>query len=104
MKQSGWRVALLLLVTTLPVQAATTHTCKVYFKEADKFIEYISQREDLKHNMPEIKGNFEQSKKQIRSAPLAEQKVICEKEMQELNSLNKMFGPKEETSLNKIVK
>lgn len=51
--------------------------------------------------MPEIKGNFEQSKKRIMAASLTEQKAICEKEMQELNSLNKMFGPKEETVLNK---
>lgn len=101
MKQCWWGVALLLLSTTLPVQATTAHACRVYFKEADKFIQYISQREDLKHNMPEIKGNFEQSKKQIMSASVKEQKVICEKEMQELNSLNKMFGPKEETALNK---
>ncbi|WP_193015836.1 DUF5339 family protein [Proteus sp. FME41] len=101
MKQCWWSATLLLLVTTLPAQAATTHACRVYFKEADKFIQYISQREDLKHNMPEIKGNFEQSKKKIMTAPLTEQKIICEKEMQELNSLNKMFGPKEETALNK---
>lgn len=94
---------LLLLATTLPTQAATTHTCRVYFKEADNFIQYISQREDLKHNIPEIKGNFEQNKKQIRSASPAEQKIICEKGMQELNSLNKMFGPKpkEDSTLNK---
>ncbi|MBI6216471.1 DUF5339 family protein [Proteus sp. DFP240708] len=101
MKQCWWGVALLLLSTTLPAQASTAHACRVYFKEADKFIQYISQREDLKHNIPEIKANFEQSKKQIMTAPLANQKVICDKEMQELNSLNKMFGPKEETVLNK---
>lgn len=101
MKQCWWGVALLLLSTALPAQASTAHACRAYFKEADKFIQYISQREDLKHNMPEIKANFEQSKKQIMTAPLAEQKVICDKEMQELNSLNKMFGPKEETVLNK---
>ncbi|MBG6027141.1 MULTISPECIES: DUF5339 family protein [Proteus] len=101
MKQCWWGVALLLLSITLPAQASTAHACRVYFKEADRFIHYISQREDLKHNMPEIKANFEQSKKQIMTAPLAEQKVICDKEMQELNSLNKMFGPKEETALNK---
>ncbi|QKJ49331.1 DUF5339 domain-containing protein [Proteus vulgaris] len=101
MKQCWWGVALLLLSTTLPAQASIAHACRVYFKEADKFIQYISQREDLKHNMPEIKANFEQSKKQIMTAPLANQKVICDKEMQELNSLNKMFGSKEETVLNK---
>ncbi|CRL61145.1 DUF5339 family protein [Proteus vulgaris] len=101
MKQCWWSLTLLLLLTTLPAQASTAHACRVYFKEADKFIQYISQREDLKHNIPEIKGNFEQSKKQIMAAPLTEQKVICDKEMQELNSLNKMFGPKEETVLNK---
>ncbi|AYY82268.1 MULTISPECIES: DUF5339 family protein [Proteus] len=101
MKQCWWGVVLLLLSTALPAQASTTHACRVYFKEADKFIQYISQREDLKHNMPEIKGNFEQSKKRIMAASLTEQKAICEKEMQELNSLNKMFGPKEETVLNK---
>ncbi|EST57454.1 DUF5339 domain-containing protein [Proteus hauseri] len=101
MKQCWWSVALLLLSTTLPVQASTAHACQVYFKEADRFIQYISQREDLKHNMPEIKANFEQSKKQIMTTPLAEQKVICDKEMLELNNLNKMFGPKKETTLNK---
>ncbi|MBG3080992.1 DUF5339 domain-containing protein [Proteus mirabilis] len=101
MKQYWWSLALLLLLITLPTQASMAHACRVYFKEADKFIQYISQREDLKHNIPEIKGNFEQSKKQIMAAPLTEQKVICDKEMQELNSLNKMFGPKEETVLNK---
>ncbi|MBG2874576.1 DUF5339 domain-containing protein [Proteus alimentorum] len=101
MKHCWSGVALLLLSITLPAQASTAHACRVYFKEAERFIQYISQREDLKHNMPEIKANFEQSKKQIMTAPLAEQKVICDKEMQELNSLNKMFGPKEETALNK---
>ncbi|WP_368911054.1 DUF5339 family protein [Proteus vulgaris] len=101
MKQRWWIIVLLLLSTTLPAQASTVHACQVYFKEADKFIQYISQREDLKHNMPEIKANFEQSKKLIMTTPLTKQKAICDKEMQELNSLNKMFGPKEETTLNK---
>ena len=94
MKKSGWAAILLLLVITLPAQAATAHTCRVYFKEADKFLKFIAQRDDLKRNMPEIKGNFEQNKKQITTASLTEQKIICEKGMKELENLNKMFGPK----------
>lgn len=95
MKSLWWGVALLLLSTTLSVQASTAHTCRVYFQEADKFLAYISTRDDLKHNMPEISSNFEQNKKQISAASLTKQKEICEKGMQELKSLNEMFGPKE---------
>ena len=63
-----------------------------------KFLQYIATRDDLKQNMPEIKGNFEQNKKLISSSTLKEQKAICEKGMQELDNLNKMFGPKEATA------
>lgn len=97
--KSRWGIStLLLFVTTFSVQAATSQTCRVYFKEADKFLQYIATRDDLKQNMPEIKGNFEQNKKLISSSTLKEQKAICEKGMQELDNLNKMFGPKEATA------
>lgn len=95
MKSRWCGVALLLLSTTLSAQASTAHICRVYFQEADKFLAYISTRDDLKHNMPEINGNFEQNKKQISAASLTKQKEICEKGMLELKSLNEMFGPKE---------
>lgn len=100
MKQCWWGVVLLLLSTIFSAQAATAHNCRVYFQEADKFLKYISTRDDLKHNMPEIEGNFEQNKQQITTASLSEQKEICDKGMQELEDLNKMFGPKE-TARNK---
>lgn len=98
MKQRWLAGIFFLLVISLPAQATTAHTCRVYFQEADKFLKYISDREDLKNNMPEIKGNFEQNKKQISTASLSEQKKICENGMQELDNLNKMFGPKEKDS------
>ncbi|HDT2997879.1 TPA: DUF5339 domain-containing protein [Proteus mirabilis] len=81
--KSHWGIStLLLFVSTFSVQAATSQTCRVYFKEADKFLQYIATRDDLKQNMPEIKGNFEQNKKLISSSALKEQKAICEKGMQ----------------------
>lgn len=93
--KSRWGIStLLLFVTTFSVQAATSQTCRVYFKEADKFLQYIATRDDLKQNMPEIKGNFEQNKKLISSSTLKSKKQFVKKECKSLITLTRCLVQK----------
>lgn len=85
-------VALLMSASSVAFSADLSKTCEDYYAAMDSHLEMTAANEAMKPQLDAIKGQYEESKKQILAMPVEQQNTVCKAGLDALAQAKKMMA------------
>lgn len=83
-------VALLMSASSVAFSADLSKTCEDYYAAIDSYLDTVAANDAMKPQLGAIKGQYEESKKQISAMPVEQQNTLCKAGLDALEQTKKM--------------